>query len=779
MVKINVKFTELKNEFKKGLKVKLGKITIHDKSYTIVKIEKEKWQKSELIGRRLLGGFLTAITFGLLYLFKPVKELFQKTKAINVTAVLNSQTKEPAPKLRKAKDSKPPETQDTSASIKDPTGGIPTSQTPDALILSLPSELQSEIAAKLPIRDLFRLEQTSKTMEAIAKKTFQEKELELFAEIIQKNEKGSPEYKKMLKAFDDDPHRLLQFIILLDSHYPHSNQFAIHFDLQRLIRKNLFSEHFLSKCAPADADKLLALEIKYKGKAYQQIEIQPLFFKYASSQTFVDFVKAACEDRSIFGKTEAWLDRIEQCFDATNPLENGEMQDLIIEFFIRKFDVLSFHGNARTRNEAFTWIEKKIPNLSIDQLARHDHTHLSIDQLAHYEHTLPFYLGWKLVQLCRSPVTDQELRVQFRPLFQASYNTAYSRENFCRVFRKNYSDFWRTAPRHQQPAILRRCVYAINGLGHIDQQLPYLNIYNLVNTYRNLVKPEVVQAALKEWMHSCQDSCFLGEVAAPFHVIDSKELLEALVDEALTFDEPLKSFHLRALAQGRKRSAVFLDMEKEKVELPDEAIAEVFANHGLEVPQGAITPVEILIHASALKDFIQSVKQIKTTEQLEALIQEIVKLPPKQQSVRLRAVAHSVWLPDVGKEIRNEKVFASNGLNIQDFPPILENIPLNDTLEKFYQTTGPEALTKALQEAKALGSPEREEELRRLSHLEFQPLITSPLTELERKSIFEKHGLKWESFPPLSPKEFIAEEANAFDPKTNLPRLEHDLLGPN
>ncbi|MBN9378362.1 MAG: hypothetical protein BGO14_06840 [Chlamydiales bacterium 38-26] len=128
MVKISCNEPGLNPALKEDIKP-ASQITFNGKTYRVTHITKVERSKWELIGRRILGGLITAFSLGMLYVFnQKVRELFQKTRQLHVT-VKEDTGRIPKPleekKSENSSQNNPEHTQDTQKSETEPLGKTP------------------------------------------------------------------------------------------------------------------------------------------------------------------------------------------------------------------------------------------------------------------------------------------------------------------------------------------------------------------------------------------------------------------------------------------------------------------------------------------------------------------------------------------------------------------------------------------------------------------------------------------------------------------------------
>lgn len=694
MTKVKFNIPAVRRAFKTPKDIKTGQVTVRDKTYTVTLVEKIPYGKVELISRRLLGGMLALITLGSILFLKSGRELFNKTKVIKVTAALTPVS--PKPIKGNANSSPLPPHIPTNETQK-PQVKISSSTEIPFDFAGLPDDVKREIALKLEGRELLQLQQTSTATKIIVQNVLENKKLELYAEIARKSQsyKDSAAYQKMEENLLADPKQLMQFLFLLNRKPANEYRAALEYFLNRFIKdtKSL-NEVFLSTCTPKDADSLLQLVCESKGDHTGSEEVENLYFKFASSDTFISFAKKALMKPTtrLHKELERWLEHLQLCFDEKKPERLTNKKGLFLELIIKKENVLfnASHLFRPSQPAMLSLLEKWIPDLTLTEFAHH--LKLFSERISfiddRYIEATAAYLSRKLFQLCQGPLSDQNIRQQFTTIFKEYLHlfSYYDKEEAIDHFFRFNVTFFFDITKEQQPFIIKRLVYIMNGLGNSsigNKTIPGINIVSLILFYNQLTErleqerdPELEQIvkdfeeslkiALKEWTCSYRDTSFITNFEAPFAVIKKKELLEPLVEESLTLEEPLKSFNLRFIALG---------FEEVKLGLTTNEIEGVFARYGVEVPQEPLTKIDIIANSFPFRDFIKEVNSAKTPERLEALIRNVLNLPAEQQSVRLQAVAHGLEVDDIGsfvtcpleKTIR-EKVFAKCGLNFEDFP---------------------------------------------------------------------------------------------------------------
>lgn len=444
---------------------------------------------------------------------------------------------------------------------------------------------------------------------------------------------------------------------------------------------------FLSEYPLEDSQRFLKLVLDLMGPCDTELG-QKLYFEYASPPTFIQFAQALVTDNDppMHGEINTWLDRIDRGFEKNNPEEIVRRNELILQVIIKKWILFQrAHHHSPQQLSFFSLMREKLPHLTLSEMASRlklqnkrsrqwgeSHKH-------NYMEATSTYLGWKLVQLCQSPLSDKELREHFIPIFQ-EFLQLFPKEPIKAVeaFMHNYDLSWQEAPKEIQPNIVRRLVYIFNGLGKLHLGglvLPNANIDLLLQRcedqryFQELDYTDSLNAALKEWVHSYKDTVFIGQFEVPFGAINRKELLKPLVEASLTLEEPLRSFHLRALVHGIEY--ITLPLTKSEIE-------EVFAHLGVTIPQEPVTRPDIYRYCSSFSDFIRSVNEAQTQEQLEVIIHEVLNLPIEQREIRLRAVAHNLEA-DLNEESliacplkqgQRKEVFARCGLQWDDFRPV-------------------------------------------------------------------------------------------------------------
>lgn len=689
MTKINCNIPAIRQAFKDPKDIKTGEVNVNGKTYKVTRVQKISWRQPELTSRRLLGGALVALTLGLILLYKPARGLFNKTKSIHVTAVL-------APTFPQSNTSTV-----TTPGSKTPK---PVIETPSSEIFpnfgDIPDDIKKEIALRMAGPELLRLKQTSKTAKIIAEQALTEKPLELYAEIAKRKEnlKDSKEYSSMEQTLLADPKLLMQFLLLLRRKPSTEYQSALEHFLHLFIEETQsLNNTFLSACTPEEADSLLQLVVEYELDAVSDPAVQKLYFDYASSETFVNFVKNILEsdETPLHEELETWLARLNPCFDETNPRQLAHRNELFLHVILVKMDVDAYFDQRLEYKkilELFSFLAEKLPDLTLEQFSYAMKFCLNRFNILQDLSKRPCadYLSFKLIKLCQSALSDQELRKAFTAMFHDYHQHAFfldpqkGDELFLRAIREMHA---RVPIEDIPPESTRKTVYIFNGLGkfvvkgddlqahkmadYLKETTAFLSCQAIQSFTFHTRKKQLNQEifiALREWVHSYMDTVFAGDFSAVFKNVDRVDLLDVLVEESLKLEEPLKSFHLRALAHGL--AGVTLPLREDQK-------AAVFAKYREPVPPLPVTDLDILTHCFIFKGFLRSVQEAKTPELLEAVIKANCNLPSDQRLIRLRTLAQGLESEEGGKvvachlpEAERKKVFAKCGLNFEQLPKV-------------------------------------------------------------------------------------------------------------
>ncbi len=427
-------------------------------------------------------------------------------------------------------------------------------------------------------------------------------------------------------------------------------------------------------------------------------EYEALYFELATPQTLVDLAEKADRLTSCLYYTGnighdraneicsnlCTEDKIKKLQAAYNQVDGSRKRWLLL---VLRLIVLGHqplnHEKARFV-KAFRFIEKVLPDLTYQELI--DCLTVISDE-GRYGRNCPMakmpshFVAWKVIQWCRSCVSDDQLRMQFNQFYsEASALAARTEEQDrwkkCLIgylddmlkqakieLLQESEELWSQS----KQKLTWRLIYVLNGSGKVAPDFARDYVAGL-NFWRGDLLDELIPFALEEWTRSCHDTSLYPPFTAIFYSIRSERSLECLITTAHSIPEPHRSLYLRAIAHAHYQ-----------VELP---VKESFEKCGVPMPLDPVTEEELFIRLSKCSGFFEQVKNIHSQADLEAVLDEVLLLPLEpQKRARLSFLSHACkageikGLPQQGDPLHQlvnyplpaeavQEVFREKGLDI-------------------------------------------------------------------------------------------------------------------
>lgn len=249
----------------------------------------------------------------------------------NVTLILD-RSKQPKDTLKK-----PDLPKDDQRAPSSPNEQPPALDHPPGSLGSLPTEVQSIILSKLPVKDLVKMREASQKTKELADEVMSDKEIEIIIE------KAKVDFFEALPFFKNNPFALAKAVCMTESEPPEGSSEVFENLLDTFIDEFLH-KGFIEDCEPELTDRLLRIVCKYEPWAAVG-DRGDLYLSHPNNETFLFYLQSAYQlegevgyNQSIFrGNVEEWLDRIQSCF--AKEKEPFEAQKLTLEFLSVHFRI--------------------------------------------------------------------------------------------------------------------------------------------------------------------------------------------------------------------------------------------------------------------------------------------------------------------------------------------------------------------------------------------------------------------------------------------------------
>lgn len=683
MVKIDSNISLVKDQFKNVEKDFPTKCKIGDKEYSI-EVQIKSKGTVELIGNRLLGGFLVLISLGLLYLCsRTLRDLFNPNKIFIKAKELKRDELEDSDKKAQVAFStvlttgidvpktgdKPfqdinlgkQKEQETPKENKEILMEVSFNESPYTY---LPPEMKAYIQSYLPIQEFLQFSRVSKidkTLVNIGVEKNEIRQMELLALLCKKN---YPCFQEIMEGFCSKPNSLYPILLMLDKKIEKGTKNekiefkqVFKYSLDLLEQKKQFTVTFFKNLNSDFRQNVLDTVFRHFPKvAFLNID---MYETYASRKTKFELIKIHVNSKPSYKKYAdafyhylSWVEELRKGVNFNDLSEKNAFYKLLLNLIF-----IIYQEYPYIKLEALSIIEKEMPDLTIHEFSVYVKEFINVS----FARALPLFAAWKAIELCKK-CEGAELRANFIKVYLELQKCCQvgdeneRKEQFIYSFDKI---IFKLTLKEEQNDVVRNLVYAINNMARHLRDDDLLSIF--LRRLRNWEDEDLKLIALEKFARSWQEPSVLNMTTPPFYFLEKVEHVKALIHVVKDFEEPLRSIYLRFIAYGIGDVGIF-----KEIYLSDATIAKAFNDCNVEMPQGGeVSLLEILRYASVLSPFLNSLYEIKNEQDFINVLQKVKALPKEIRIARLSILANGIYSYET---IKN--AFASFNFDFDNVKPL-------------------------------------------------------------------------------------------------------------